>query len=72
VPLDVWFRGSAAPLLADALSPARVARRGWFRPEAVNRLLLEHQTGRAKFSNRLYALFNLELWAQEYLTSDKW
>jgi asparagine synthase (glutamine-hydrolysing) len=68
VPLDAWFRGSAGSLLADALSPERVARRGWFRPESVTRLLSDHQTGRAKFSNRLYALFNLELWAQEYLS----
>jgi asparagine synthase (glutamine-hydrolysing) len=68
VPLDAWFRGGAGRLLADALSPERVARRGWFRPEAVSRLLCEHQTGRAKSSNRLYALFYLELWAQEYLS----
>ena len=68
VPLDAWFRGGAGLLLADALSPQRVACRGWFRPEAVTRLLSEHQTGRAKFSNRLYALFYLELWAQEYLS----
>jgi asparagine synthase (glutamine-hydrolysing) len=68
VPLDAWFRGPAGSFLADALSPQRVARRGWFRPEAVSRLLTEHQTGRAQFSNRLYALFNLELWAQEYVS----
>jgi asparagine synthase (glutamine-hydrolysing) len=68
VPLDAWFRESAGSLLADALSPQRVARRGWFRAEGVTRLLTEHQTGRAQFSNRLYALFNLELWAQEYLS----
>ena len=68
VPLDAWFRGAAGLASGRRAQPRRVARRGWFRPEAVTRLLTEHQTGRAKFSNRLYALFNLELWAQEYLS----
>jgi asparagine synthase (glutamine-hydrolysing) len=68
VPLDAWFRGEAGNLLTDVLSPDRVRRRGWFRPEAVEELVTAHRSGTAKFSNRLYALFNLELWAQEYLS----
>jgi len=68
VPLDAWFRGAAGDLLTDALSPERIRRRGWFRPEAVAQLVAAHRSGAAKFSNRLYALFNLELWAQEYLS----
>jgi asparagine synthase (glutamine-hydrolysing) len=68
VPLDAWFRGGAGDLLTDVLSPERIRRRGWFRPEAVQELVATHRSGQAKFSNRLYALFNLELWAQEYLS----
>jgi asparagine synthase (glutamine-hydrolysing) len=68
VPLDAWFRGGASDLLTDVLSPERIRRRGWFRPDAVADLVSAHRTGQAKFSNRLYALFNLELWAQEYLS----
>jgi asparagine synthase (glutamine-hydrolysing) len=68
VPLDAWFRGAAGELLTDVLSPERIRRRGWFRPEAVAELVAAHRSGQAKFSNRLYALFNLELWAQEYLS----
>jgi asparagine synthase (glutamine-hydrolysing) len=68
VPLDAWFRGGAGDLLSDTLSSERVRRRGWFRPEAVGELISAHRSGQAKFSNRLYALFNLELWAQEYLS----
>ena len=68
MPLDAWFRGGAGDLLADTLSPDRVRLRGWFRPEAVADLISAHRSGEAKFSNRLYALFNLELWAQEYLS----
>jgi asparagine synthase (glutamine-hydrolysing) len=68
VPLDAWFRGAAGELLTDVLSPERIRRRGWFRPEAVAELVAAHRSGHAKFSNRLYALFNLELWAQEYLS----
>jgi len=68
VPLDAWFRGDAGDLLTDVLSPERIRRRGWFRPEAVAELVSAHRAGHAKFSNRLYALFSLELWAQEYLS----
>jgi asparagine synthase (glutamine-hydrolysing) len=68
VPLDAWFRGSAGDFLTDVLSPERIRRRGWFQPEAVQQLVAAHRSGHAKFSNRLYALFNLELWAQEYLS----
>jgi asparagine synthase (glutamine-hydrolysing) len=68
VPLDAWFRGRAGDLLTDVLSPERIRRRGWFRPEAVADLVATHRSGHAKFSNRLYALFNLELWAEEYLS----
>jgi asparagine synthase (glutamine-hydrolysing) len=68
VPLDAWFRGAAGDLLTDVLSAERIRRRGWFRPEAVADLVAAHRSGHAKFSNRLYALFNLELWAQEYLS----
>jgi asparagine synthase (glutamine-hydrolysing) len=68
VPLDAWFRGDAGDLLTDVLCPERIRRRGWFRPEAVQELVAAHRSAQAKFSNRLYALFNLELWAQEYLS----
>jgi hypothetical protein len=34
----------------------------------VQELVAAHRSAQAKFSNRLYALFNLELWAQEYLS----
>lgn len=68
VPLDAWFRGGAGDFLTDVLSPERVRRRGWFQPDAVQQLVAVHRSGQAKFSNRLYALFNLELWAQEYLS----
>jgi asparagine synthase (glutamine-hydrolysing) len=68
VPLDAWFRGDAGDFLTDVLSPERIRRRGWFQPEAVQQLVAAHRSGQAKFSNRLYALFNLELWAQEYLS----
>ncbi|HEV3303536.1 MAG TPA: asparagine synthase (glutamine-hydrolyzing), partial [Planctomycetaceae bacterium] len=67
VPLDAWFRGGASDFLTDVLSPERIRRRGWFQPEAVQQLVAAHRSGQVKFSNRLYALFNLELWAQEYL-----
>ncbi len=67
VPLDDWFRGAAAPFVDDALSAARVARRGLFAPAEVARLVASHRSGAANVSNRLFALLVFEVWADRYL-----
>jgi asparagine synthase (glutamine-hydrolysing) len=62
VPAGEWLRGPLRERLRDALSPAAVARRGLFRPEAVERLLDAHLRGRADHSRKVLTLFALELW----------
>lgn len=67
VPLDHWFRGELRDMARDVLlgSPAR--DRGLFRPEAVVRLLDDHQQGRFDHSYRLWALLFLELWFRQWV-----
>ena len=65
--LDAWFRDGAHGSLQDVLSRDRIRRRGWFEPEEVRTLIDRHRHGEIKASNRLYALFYLELWAERYL-----
>tara|TARA_R110002072_G_scaffold271038_2_gene430914 strand:+ start:6271 stop:8283 length:2013 start_codon:yes stop_codon:yes gene_type:complete len=67
VPLDSWFRNELKPLLFDVLLDRKSLDRGWFRPEAVQRLVDEHVTAKWDHSYRLWNLLILELWQQTFL-----
>jgi asparagine synthase (glutamine-hydrolysing) len=63
VPLGRWFRSDLRELTHDLLP----SDRGWFRPEAVRRLLDEHGSGRVDHGHRLWCLLMLELWVREHV-----
>jgi asparagine synthase (glutamine-hydrolysing) len=63
VPLGRWFRSDLRELAHDLLSNDR----GWFRQDAVRRLLGEHESGRADHGHRLWCLLMLELWVREHV-----
>jgi asparagine synthase (glutamine-hydrolysing) len=67
VPLDHWFRKELKDLARDVLLDPKTLGRGYFRPEAVARLLDDHQEGRFDHSYRLWSLLILELWHREWL-----
>jgi asparagine synthase (glutamine-hydrolysing) len=67
VPLDHWFRGPLSHFARDVLLDQRARQRGLFRPEAVERLLEDHQSGRFDRSYRLWALLIFELWQREWV-----
>lgn len=67
LPLAKWFRGELRPLATELLLDERARARGWFRPEAVGRLLAEHAAGRADHGHRLWALTMLELWQRAHV-----
>jgi len=46
---------------------AEAVKRGYFRPEAVRRLVEEHLAGRADRSAQLFALLMLEQWHRRWL-----
>jgi asparagine synthase (glutamine-hydrolysing) len=66
VPLARWFRGELAPLLRDVCAAAALQRGGLFRPEAVQRLLAEHEAGRHDHRKKLYTLLVFLLWSRRY------
>ena len=70
VPLAAWFRGELRGLAGDLLLGERSRTRGWFRPEAVERLLAEHADGRADHGHRLWTLAMLELWLREHVEAE--
>jgi asparagine synthase (glutamine-hydrolysing) len=68
VPLGMWFRGELRDMARDTLLDSTARQRGWFRPEAVQRLLDEHQTGRVDHGKRIWALLILEMWCRRFVS----
>jgi asparagine synthase (glutamine-hydrolysing) len=67
VPIARWFRGELRQLASDLLLDERARGRGWFRPQAVERLLADHAAGRADHAHRLWCLVMLELWQRTHV-----
>lgn len=66
-PIGAWIKRSLAPVVQTLLSSESVARRGLLRPEAVERLVAEHQANRIDGTDTILALMNLEVWSRIYL-----
>lgn len=67
VPLDSWLRGELRPLMHDLLLDNTAKSRGYFRPEAVQQLVTEHETEVFDHSYRLWALIIFEAWLREWI-----
>ncbi|HZU72772.1 MAG TPA: asparagine synthase (glutamine-hydrolyzing) [Acidimicrobiales bacterium] len=65
VPIGAWFRGELSGVLRGVLLSDTHLRRGYFRPDAVRRLVDEHQSGSGDHTHKLWALYMLEMWHQE-------
>jgi asparagine synthase (glutamine-hydrolysing) len=67
VPLSHWFRGKLKGFLAETLLAERALRRGYFKPDAVRRVIAQHSDGQRDHSHQLWTLLMLELWHQEFI-----
>jgi asparagine synthase (glutamine-hydrolysing) len=66
IPMAAWLRGELEPLARDLLSGEKLRRSGFFRPDAVTRLLDEHVSGKADHSRKVWALLSFALWFDQY------
>lgn len=66
VPLGTWFRGDLRDFVRDVLLSKAATERGYFQRAEVERLVTEHQAGRADYAFQLWSLLMLELWQQEF------
>ena len=66
VPMAAWLSGALRPLVRDMLSSARVQRLGLWRPEAVTRLLDEHDAHKRDHSRTLWALLCFVLFNERF------
>ena len=62
VPFSSWTSGVWNPVVRDVLLDRRTRERGIFDVKAVEHLLREHATGKARRGDWIWTLFNLELW----------
>jgi asparagine synthase (glutamine-hydrolysing) len=68
IPVAHWFRGPLKEQMLSVLSPERIARKGFFDPAAVARLIDEHLDGRRDNRKQLWTLFVFDLWHDGYLS----
>ena len=69
VPLMHWFRGDLRELPREVLLGADSRVHAYVRPDAIQRMIDEHQKGAANHSLRLWVLLQLEMWHREVVES---
>ncbi|HEU4415796.1 MAG TPA: asparagine synthase (glutamine-hydrolyzing), partial [Candidatus Angelobacter sp.] len=69
-PLPQWINGELQPMIREFLSPQAVAKRGIFRPEAVQTLLRDHRENRRDNALKIWALLMIEVWQRMYFDKE--
>jgi len=67
VPLDHWFRNELKEMAYDTLLSDRALQRGYFKKEAVKKILDEHLAGKWNWHNHIWNLLMLELWHRMFI-----
>jgi len=61
-PADAWMRGVLPEVIERALSREEARKNGYFRPDAVERLLAEHRSGSAGHGHLLIGIASVHIW----------
>lgn len=67
IPIADWLKGRLNSMLHDVLAPERLRRQGIFDADYVQRLIAEHETGRASQHKELWTLLVFQLWCDNFL-----
>jgi asparagine synthase (glutamine-hydrolysing) len=67
IPAAAWLRGELEPFARDTLSADTLRRQGFFRHEAVRRLLDDHVQGKQDWSRQLWGLLAFTLWYERHV-----
>jgi asparagine synthase (glutamine-hydrolysing) len=70
VPFAPWTRGGWNGVVRDVLLDRRSRERGIVDAGAVDTLLQDHAAGRTDGGDRLWSLFNLELWYRTFIDGE--
>jgi asparagine synthase (glutamine-hydrolysing) len=66
IPLSDWLRGDLRYLVDVYLSPERLKREGFFNPDVIARLAMEHASQKRDHHHRLWSLIAFEIWLEHY------
>ncbi len=69
-PLAEWLRRGLMPSTREILLSPRARSRGYTAAESVEKLLDDHETGRADHHWLIWRLLTLELWFQTFIDAD--
>ncbi|MBY0421694.1 MAG: asparagine synthase C-terminal domain-containing protein, partial [Parvularculaceae bacterium] len=61
-----WYRGRLRPYVEATLAPARIRRRGVFRPEWVAGKLEQHMSGASNWVALIWCLLSFEVWCGQH------
>jgi asparagine synthase (glutamine-hydrolysing) len=67
IPAAAWLRGDLEPFARETLSAETLRRQGFFRPEAVTRVIDDHVAGREDLSRQLWGLLAFTLWHERHV-----
>jgi len=67
IPIAEWLKGRLNPLMHDMLAPERLNKQGLFNSDYVQRLITEHESGRASHHKELWTLLVFQLWSDRFL-----
>ena len=67
IPAAAWLRGELEPFARDTLSADTLRRQGFFRYDAVSRVLDTHVAGHADLSRQLWGLLSFTLWYEHHV-----
>jgi asparagine synthase (glutamine-hydrolysing) len=66
IPIADWLKGKLKPLANDLLSAERLNKQGLFNADFVQKLLREHEQGRASHHKQLWTLLIFQLWYDKF------
>ena len=69
VPVGAWLHGELGARMRAVLAPDRLTTSGFFRADAVRRLLDEHAARTADHSFALWGLFCFQLWYERFVAA---
>lgn len=66
IPVATWLKGKLNPLLREMLAPERLRKQNLFNVDYVQKLIAEHEQGRANNYKQLWTLLVFQLWFERF------
>ncbi len=71
IPIAEWLKGRLNPLMHEMLDEKRVKEQGLFDAPYVERLISEHESGKASHHKELWTLLVFQLWYGRFLNASE-